>query len=743
MLANTTSWWRRVSGRQQSARSTDTQSDRGAAPTRATVTGQAAPLETPAERPIEFHSVTAQFATTALRRRDQVALRAATQTVTYGELLSAARALAVTEAAEATGAAATTTVGGAQPRAALIAAPLNPATVATILGLFATRTAVVALDPAVPANRARHIAEILRGHGYQVTEVEVPATMPWGAVDMSAATDEMGSPADLDDVTSIQFTSGSTGAPKAVLHPNGLWLCDAQLLNDRFGLDDGRRVALCMPISFAAGLNVLIGSLLGGAEIVAVDPREYSATDALDRIASSAAEVITCTPAFVDALHTAAQGGTLPNVQRIVTTGEPAHARHVRLARELAPHAIFTNWVGSTEVLGIASFDVAPSAPLPTGVIPVGTPVRHKQVDVGQDGTVSVTSRYLGLRYLDPAAAAGTFVDNPDGTRTYAGGDVGRWDESGNLVLSGRADSTVKIRGYLVEPAEIESTLLSYDDVREAAVTADTTGTPTLTAYIALTTTGRTPSMAELRTRLHRDLPPWMVPTHIVPLAALPRTDRGKIDRMALPKADRPAFEPPRGEGEVAIASLWADLLHVEAVGRSDGFYAMGGDSLTVAQMLSHINETHGIELNPSDLASAPTVAQFAERLAGSGDQRAQPGGPRLSPTTVPLRAISSTTSGPPLMCFPGAGAAGQRDSRVRLRAEGSGEAGDPGPVRTSRRAPASDRSTPSSAARPLRSGGPLPGCTHRPGGCSRTRSRRCTSRSGGHARSVAVTAIG
>ncbi|PRC48420.1 AMP-dependent synthetase, partial [Mycobacterium sp. ITM-2017-0098] len=169
------------------------------------------------------------------------------------------------------------------------------------------------------------IAAILSDNGFDV--VPAPALRDGGATtepDGAALCAGSG----VDDVTSIQFTSGSTGAPKAVLHTNGLWLADAQLLNDRFGLAAGCRVALCMPVSFAGGLNVLIGSLIGGAEIVAVDPRDFSAKDAFDRIRASHAQTVTCTPSFVDALHRAARGATLPRVERIVTTGEPIQARH-------------------------------------------------------------------------------------------------------------------------------------------------------------------------------------------------------------------------------------------------------------------------------------------------------------------------------------------------------------------------------------------------------------------------------
>ncbi len=584
------------------------------------------------DRPLEYRSIAAHFAATAHSVPDRVALRTATDTVTYRELLHAAQA--------------SRPRSGDALKAAVLPAPLTPPTVATALALFASGTPVVALDPATPQNRAQKITTILTEHGYRPWHVEVPVDLP-REPDAEA---QWGAGPDTDDIATIQFTSGSTGTPKAVLHPNGLWLADAQLLNDRFGLGDGRRVALCLPISFAAGLNVLIAALLGGAEIVTVDPQQHSARAAFDRIADSAAEAITCTPAFVDALHTAARGATLPAVRRIVCTGEAAHARHVRLARELAPHAVFTNWAGSTETLAIASYDIPPGALLPHGVIPVGVRAPHKQIDIDEHGAVSITSRHLALGYLDPTASAAVFTSHRDGGRTYTGGDTGRWDEQGNLVLSGRADATVKVRGYLVEPAEIESALLSYDDIREAVVVADTSAATSLAAYVAADPDARTPAVAELRTRLHRDLPAYMVPSHIVVLGALPRGDRGKIDRAALPPVSRPEFEPPRGEQESSIARLWSEVLHIEKVGRTDGFYALGGDSLSVTQMLARVTEVHGVSLNPSDLAGAPTVAEFAQKLTTSGTGV-------LPATTVALRPRSPNTVGEPIFCFSGAGA--------------------------------------------------------------------------------------
>lgn len=604
------------------------------------------PTTVPPERPLDHPTVAAHFEATARGCPERVALHFPARSVTYGELLAAAHA-----------ARGTATLSGGAPQAALVPGSLTAATVSLILGLFARGTTLVSLDAEMPPNRVEKIAEILTDHDYGVSPMDVPPDVPYVAPDKVADLPPLCVGLTPDVVTSIQFTSGSTGIPKAVLHTNGLWLADAQLLNDRFGLSDGRKVALCMPISFAGGLNVLLGSLMGGAEIIAVDPREHTAAEAFERIRTSRAQVITCTPSFVDSLHHAACGATAPSVERIVTTGEPIQARHVKLAREIAPNAIVTNWVGSTETLAIASHDIAPSAPLPRGIVPVGIPAPHKRIDISDTGAVSITSRYLGRGYLDGSASTATFVDNGDATTTYSGGDVGRWDDNGQLVFSGRADNTVKIRGYLVEPAEIEATLASYDDVREVAVVAhnaahSASGTPELAAYVAPSATTRTPSVADLRTRLHRDLPPWMVPAHIDILAALPRGDRGKVDRMALPKPHRVPFESPCGTVESTVATLWSDVLRVDAVGRADSFYALGGDSLSVAQMLVALRESHGVALQPSDLAGAPTVAEFAQRL-GQG----RPTTADVKPTTVALRPMSADTTDTPLFCFTGAGA--------------------------------------------------------------------------------------
>jgi len=589
------------------------------------------------DRPLDHRSVAAHFEATALRHPHRIAVRTGADTITYAELAIAARARALD------------LHDGDPARVALLTAEMSIDTVSTVLGLLSARMTMVALDPALPPARVDIITDILRAHGLIPVPVH-PDAQPRKAPRPSALP-----PIDVHDVTSIQFTSGSTGTPKAVLHTNGLFLCDAQLLADRFAITPGCRVGLCLPISFGAGLNVTIGSLLAGAEIITIDPRAGSAHDALDRLADTGAQVIIATPAFLDALRAAASGRTLASVNRIVTTGEPAHLRHITAARAVAPAAVFTNWVGSSEASSIATYDIAPGDPLPDGVVPAGKPAPHKHIDIGVDGIVSITSPYLARGYLDRSAVTSRFDRNTDGSSTFTGADLGRWDTSGNLVLVGRADDAVKIRGYLVEPAEIEAALLRYPDIREAVVLTTTSEHTALAAYVAPDPDTRAPAVAQLRTRLHHDLPPWMVPADIVIMTELPRTERGKVDRSALPAPQKTAYTPPAGEPELTLARLWQQLLRVPRVGRGDGFYALGGDSLTVTEMLTAVRREFAVALRHSDLACAPTLAAFSSVItaaqAGTTIRR------RLNPTTVALRPQSSATTGAPLFCVAGAGA--------------------------------------------------------------------------------------
>lgn len=605
---------------------------------------------------VEHDSVTARFAEVAAHKPDQIALHTDHGSLSYGELHAAAAGWAAALAART------------EPRSAVaLVGDLTPNTAAVIMGSFASGAPLVPLDTGLPVDRMTHIFDALEQQGRPLGTVVVEdgdrlssqlgqryPVWPADRADVAAVPAAEAPQLGVQTVTSIQFTSGSSGEPKAVLHVNGTWLSDWILHRDRFGIVDGARVALCMPVSFAAGLNVMIGSLLSGAEVTVVDPRSCTPEAAADRLTDT--DIVMCTPSFLQSVADAAHGRTLDRVRRIVTTGEPVYGNVLRRARALAPNAVLTNWAGSSETLGIAHFDIWPGDPIPAGVVPAGVAVPHKSLAVDDQGRLTVTSPYLAAGYLSPASASTTFTENPDGTRTFVTNDRARIDD-GVLVVLGRMDAALKIRGYLVEPAEVEAALLDCPGIREALVVADTASeAPTLTAYVAPVPGTRTPAVADIRAQLHERLPAWMVPNHVVLLEALPRNERGKVDRRALPAPARGPILPPSPGLETDIALAWARVLRLDEVGRDENFYALGGDSLNVQQLITALGDQHGVRLTASDVASAPTVAQLAETVAARRSGVLVRQGNPLAPTTVLLRPPTTGTRDT-LFCFAGAGA--------------------------------------------------------------------------------------
>ncbi|MDZ5087412.1 MULTISPECIES: alpha/beta fold hydrolase [Mycobacteriaceae] len=611
------------------------------------------------EGPLAYQSVTERFREVAERLSGRVALRSGSDSVTYAELRAAAERWTAQLRSRDDPDAAVALVGD-----------LSADTAAVILGSFAAPAPLVPLDTSLPHDRMQQLVEVLRARGVALDTVVVGGGTPTLSPDAIGGTQVWRAGRELpplarpvesatlsvDTVTSIQFTSGSSGAPKAVVHVHGTWLSDWILHRDRFGIVEGTRVALCMPVSFAAGLNVAIGALLSGAEIIALDPRAHTADDVVRRLGD--AEVVMCTPSFLQSLSEAADANPpLDRIRRIVTTGEPLYSNVVAGARRVAPNAVLTNWAGSSETLGIAHYDIGPDDEVPAGVVPAGIAVPHKTLGVDEDGRLTVTSRYLAAGYLDPRSAATTFVQNSDGSATFVTNDRARITETGTLVILGRMDAAVKIRGYLVEPAEVETALLECRGIREALVIAGgDSDAPVLIGYAAPTPGTRTPAVADIRAQLHSRLPAWMVPTHIVLVEALPRTERGKVSRQDLPAPQRGPLEPPHPGLETDIAAEWAAILRLDAVGRNENFVALGGDSLNVAQLTAALARRYGVTLSPSELASAPTVAQLAERLETCLRRGTTATAARPAPTTVVLRSPSAHTRRT-LFCFAGAGA--------------------------------------------------------------------------------------
>src|SRR5262249_45567594 len=238
--------------------------------------------------------------------------------------------------------------------------------------------------------------------------------------------------------------------------------------------------------------------------------------------------------------------------------------------------------------------------PLPGVTVYVCNPAMRPQ-PVGVAGEIYVGGSGVSRGYLRrPALEAQPLLYSPfrPGERLYRTGDLGRWREGGTLDYVGRNDDQVKVRGFRVEPGEIEAALCEHPGVGGAAVAAhgDPSGAPTLTAYV-VPGPGPRPDPEGLRRHLRDRLPPWMVPAAFVALEALPLTANGKVDRARLPRPDpgrpdlREPYVAPRGDLELVLTGIFAQALGVERVGANDSFFDLGGHSLSATRVVSRVRE--------------------------------------------------------------------------------------------------------------------------------------------------------
>lgn len=466
------------------------------------------------------------------------------------------------------------------------------------------------------------------------------------------------------DAAVIVFTSGSTGRPKGVVETHAELLNDALAGYHEYGVSDEDRFALVYPFSFAAGVITAFTGLLFGASLHVFDPRDHGARALVDWIVTQRLTGIHCTPHLLRGIvGTLEPDERLDSLRLFSTAGEPVTGRDVLAIRaHLAGDSIFVNALGSSEMGAFAFKTIRADEPVPEGTVPAGRIAHNKSLRlVGDDGTdvaqgasgsVLAMSRFLsGGYWRNPEEDAKRFGVAEDGIRTCLQGDLGRIDEHGDLVLLGRSDAAVKVRGYLVEPSEIEDALLAMDKVVEVLVlpVAEEGEQTRLIAYVVQQPGERPDSPAAIRRRLRTTLPEYMVPGAIVPLVELPRNERGKIDRRALPAVEpvAPATAELTGREQVVVA-IWEDILGLDGLTAESDFMALGGDSLATEEMLATVQHRLGVDLVSTDLVEAPTVREFARRLAQ---------GRSGLPSHPDMVAVNTGTNGTPIFYFAGAGA--------------------------------------------------------------------------------------
>ncbi len=543
---------------------------------------------------------------------------------------------------------------GARPEARV--ALLFERSIDLIIAMLATLkagAAYVPLDPSHPVERLRRVCEDARAamvvttsgqpHDWAPTHADVLCVDRQALAIAAEQMTNLPRTVTARNLAYIIHTSGSTGTPKgiAVTHEGVRNLVAAQL--PIFGIGQGTCLLQFASATFDASVSEWTTTLAAGGRLVLADQASMMpGADLTQLLRAQEIEVVTLPPSVLTVLS---EEG-LPALRTVVTAGEPCSPD---LVRRWHRGRRFLNAYGPTETTVCATI----SEPLsPAGTVDIGRPIPNGRVYVLDGRGSPVPIGAIGELHVGGAGVARAYVGRPDltavaflpdpfadepGARMYRTGDRARWLEHGALQFLGRQDRQVKVRGYRIEPAEIESALLAFDGIEQCAVVLreDANHEPALVAFI-VSRQRQAPGVAELRRHLEARLPVYMIPEAFVPLADVPRTSAGKIDRERLPAAERVSppralIVKPRDSLEMHLKQLWEDALGVGEVGITDDFFELGGHSMKAVSLSARLSKVYGAKIPVRTLFDRPTV----ERMAAFLRQ-----GVALSPPTsvVPLQ---------------------------------------------------------------------------------------------------------
>jgi amino acid adenylation domain-containing protein len=434
----------------------------------------------------------------------------------------------------------------------------------------------------------------------------------------------------------VIYTSGSSGTPKGVLnvHRN---LVNRLVWGQRtWALGAGDAMLQQTSLGFDGSVRELVWPLLAGARVVLARPQgQRDPAYVVETLERERVTTLNLVPALLQAVVAEPRLAACGALGRVLCGGEALPGRLVAEVEARLPGIVVHNLYGPSEAATALAYTCGARA-AESGVVALGRPGANVRAYVVSAGGEPVPVGVTGELYLGgagvgrgydgrPGLTAERFVPDPfgrePGGRLYRTGDLVRWRTDGTLEFQGRADAQVKVRGYRVEPGEIEVRLREHAGVREAVVMAhaDTAGDTRLVAYWVGEGVDRETLWAHLAARL----PEYMVPGAYVRLDALPLNANGKVDRKALPMPGAEAYahreyEAPIGVVEEALAEVWGDVLKVEHVGRHDHFFALGGHSLLAVHVVSRMRRVLGVELALGAVFEHPVLADLARVVGGA-----------------------------------------------------------------------------------------------------------------------------
>jgi amino acid adenylation domain-containing protein/non-ribosomal peptide synthase protein (TIGR01720 family) len=465
---------------------------------------------------------------------------------------------------------------------------------------------------------------------------------------------DLGVSIDPDNLAYVIYTSGSTGQPKGVALTRRALENLLAWQEDEGHLAGPARTLQFASLSFDVSFQEIFSTWRAGGTLYLIEEeRRRDSAALLDLLEKSGIERLFLP--FVALRHLAeaaeARGGT-PPLRDIVTAGEQLQVTPaiVRWLGRL-PGCRLHNHYGPSEthVVTAATLDGNPAGwpALPSIGRPVAGTVIHLLdrdlglVPPGVPGELYIGGVALARGYLHrPDLTALRFVPDPfgalrgePGARLYRTGDLARWSPTQDIEYLGRTDQQVKVRGFRVEPGEVEAVLSRHPAVHEAVVDARPepgTGGMRLVAYL-VPAEGRALVPVEVRDALRNELPEYMVPSAFVVLEAMPLTPSGKLNRRALPDPVQTAAESGAPGGDPIdpitelMTSIWSDVLGRDRVSVRADFFELGGHSLLAMQVIARVRSLLGIEVSLQTLFEHPTLARFADAVRREGREGAGP----------------------------------------------------------------------------------------------------------------------
>jgi amino acid adenylation domain-containing protein len=610
------------------------------------------------------HSIPARFEQQVERYPDHLAIKTHRDKLTYAALNQASNRIAYAILARRG--------REAEPIALLLeqGAPV----IAVILGVLKAGKMYVALDPSFPQAQLSHMLEDSQAALIVTDGKHLSRAQDWARntrqvlnldnLDPAAPTENPCLLLPANTLAHILYTSGSTGRSKGVVQTHGNILHKIMINANSLGISSADHLTLLYSCSYSASVKCIFGALLTGATLYPYDLKSQGLAPMADWLSHEEISVYFSVPTvfrgFISSLSGEEQ---FPTLRLVYLGGEPVTVRDVELYKKHLPaHCVLVNSLSSNETGPIRQYRITKETPMTGNVVPVGyaTPDNEVslldesgvEVGVNEIGEIVVKSHFLTPGYWrqpERTAQALTPAPEGDGARIYRTGDLGRLRPDGCLEHLGRKDFQVKVRGYRVDVPEIEITLLSVANVKEAVVVArqDQSGEPRLAAYV-IPVRHPAPTVSALRGALEGKIPEYMIPSAFILLEALPLTSNGKVDFRALPApaSARPElahpFVAPRTPLEQGVARLWAEVLGLDQVGINDPFLELGGHSLLATQIASRVRDTFQVDIPLRSLLEAATVADMALLIAERQAELVAPG--ELSRLLAELEEPSANT---------------------------------------------------------------------------------------------------